>query len=240
MANLTTAATTVEHSTEKSAVIHIVPEMTNVTTASANAVEHSTEHPAAVHVVKEMTNLTTAAMNSTEKPAHVTAEMMPSTTAVPAISSEKPTHVTEAMNKTNEVTTGTVKTTSSMPETVVTTASAPVTSIRREKRQADKMTTKKPVVAITTKKSIPTTKKPLVPTTPVFGRRFSTMAPITVTRRARQGTTVRPSASRASTIKPVNPTTKPPVKLSPTSNVHIMPVTMKPHPVTTGSVTPKA
>nr|CAH0111334.1 unnamed protein product [Daphnia galeata] len=102
MANLTTAPTTVEHSTEKSAVIHIVPEMTNTTTASANALEHSTEHPAAVHVVKEMTNLTTAAMNSTEKPAHVTAEMMPSTTAVPAISSEKPTHVTEAINKTNE------------------------------------------------------------------------------------------------------------------------------------------
>ena len=211
---------------------------TNLTTASANAVEHSTEHPAAGHVVKEMTNLTTAAMNSTEKPAHVTAEMMPSTTAVPAISSEKPTHVTEAIYKTDEVTT--VKTTSSMPETVVTIVSAPsVTSIRREKRQADKMTTKKPVIAITTKKSIPTTKKPLVPTTPIFGRRFSTMAPIAVTRRARQGTTIRPSASRASTIKPVNPTTKPPVKLSPTSNVH-MPVTMKPHPVTTGSVTPKA
>lgn len=237
------------NATEKSANVSVetVSSKPAVTTAmpmaptTATTAEHSTEKPT-VHVVQEMPmapTTATIAMNSTEKPAHVTEEIMPST-AVPAISTEKlPTHVTEEMNKTAEATT--IKTTSSMP-TVVTSAAAS-TTIRREKRQADNMTTKKPVA--TTKKAIPTTKKPLVPTTPVFGRRVSTRAPIPVTRRARQGTTIRPSAmaSRASTIKPVNPTTKQPVKLSPmpsNNNVHT-PVTTKPHPaVPTGSVTPKA
>jgi hypothetical protein len=92
----------------------------------------------------------------------------------------------------------------------------------------------KPVA--TTKKPIATTKKPSVPsnTTPVFGRKVSTRAPIPVTRRARQGTTVRPSAtgSRVTTRKPVNPTTRQPVKLSPMQSTVNTPVTTKPLPVT--------
>ncbi|KAI9551490.1 hypothetical protein GHT06_021823 [Daphnia sinensis] len=225
----------VVHTTEKPIVV--VAENMNTTTQATVAekvtstpmmvtsmkpvvvFQNTTEKP--VNVIHEEVNKTSATtpvamttvaavVNSTEKPIKLTPEM---TTSAPAtIPEEMSTHIVNQMN----INKTTVMTTSSMPM-VVTAA----TVIRRERRQVNNATTK-----------VPTT-----PKTPVFGSRFPTRVPTPPTRKARQGTTVGPAMAASRTTTKPKMVTKQPAGLSPVAPSRVRtPSTMKPQPVTTGSM----
>ncbi|KAK4036032.1 hypothetical protein OUZ56_028105 [Daphnia magna] len=197
----------------ESPIIVVVENMN--TTTQAIVAEMVTSTPMMVTsmkpvVVFQNTTEKPAVINSTEKPTKLTPEM---TTTAPSATTPKETstHIVEQMNinKTK------VMTTSSMPMVVT----AP-TVIRRERRQVNA-----------------TTKIPAASNTPVFGRRFPTRVPTPVTRKARQGTTVGPAITASRTTTKPKTVTKQPAGLSPVAPSRVrVPITMKPQPVTTGSV----
>lgn len=179
------------------------------TTEKSGDVIHEEVNKTSVTIPVAMTTVA-AVINSTEKPTKLTPEM---TTTAPSATTPKETstHIVEQMNinKTK------VMTTSSMPMVVT----AP-TVIRRERRQVNA-----------------TTKIPAASNIPVFGSRFPTRVPTPVTRKARQGTTVGPAITASRTTTKPKTVTKQPAGLSPVAPSRVrVPITMKPQPVTTGSV----
>lgn len=156
----------------------------------------------------EMTTVA-AHVITTENPGKLTPDMMATTTAT--IHVETSTHTTEEMNINK--TTAAMMTISSMPMIITSP-----TVVRRERRQVNG-----------------TMKTATPPNTPVFGSRFSTRAPMPVTRNAGRGTTVGPATAGSRTTMKPKMVTKQPAQLSTTSKVRT-PITMKPQPVTTGPV----
>uniref|UniRef100_A0A0P6FA41 Uncharacterized protein n=1 Tax=Daphnia magna TaxID=35525 RepID=A0A0P6FA41_9CRUS len=178
------------------------------TTEKPGDIIHEEVNKTSVTIPVAMTTVA-AVINSTENPVKLTPEM---TTIAPATTpKEISTHIVEQMN----INKTTVMTTSSMPMVVT----AP-TVIRRERRQVNA-----------------TTKIPAASNTPVFGSRFPTRVPTPGTRKARQGTTVGPAITASRTTTKPKTVTKQPAGLSPVAPSSVrVPITMKPQPVTTGSV----